>query len=48
LQCIDPRQYLDLYPRDRFARPIGIRSLINRLRQEFPDLEIGYFNRYLG
>jgi pyruvate-formate lyase-activating enzyme len=46
--CIDPRQYLDLYPRDRFARPIGIRSLINRLRQEFPDLEIGYFNRYLG
>ena len=46
--CIDPRQYLDLYPRNRFARPIGILGLIERLRREFPDLEIGYFNRYLG
>ena len=46
--CIDPRQYLDLYPRERFTRPLGIKRLLERLRQEFPELKIGYFNRYLG
>ncbi len=46
--CIDPRRYLDLYPAGHFGRPVGILNLLARLRREFPALEIGYFNRYLG
>ncbi|MBN2807906.1 MAG: radical SAM protein [Deltaproteobacteria bacterium] len=45
--CIDPRQYCDLFA-DDFADPIGIVNLLERLRRNFPDLHIGYFNRYLG
>ncbi len=45
--CIDPRQYLDLF-RHKFPKPIGIINLIDRLRQEFPELKLGYFNCYLG
>ena len=45
--CIDPRQYFDLF-QHAFNKPIGIINLIERLRREFPKLELGYFNRYLG
>ena len=45
--CIDPRQYFDLFGK-KFANPIGIINLIKRLRREFPELKLGYFNRYLG
>ncbi len=45
--CIDPRQYCDLFT-DNFAHPIGIVKLLKRLQQEFPDLHVGYFNRFLG
>ncbi|NPA24496.1 MAG: radical SAM protein [Deltaproteobacteria bacterium] len=44
--CIDPRQYLGLYGHG-FDRPMGIAKLIEKLRRSFPDLHIGYFNRYL-
>ncbi len=45
--CIDPRQYCDLFT-DNFANPIGIVKLLKCLQQEFSDLHIGYFNRFLG
>ena len=45
--CIDPRQYCDIFD-DNFANPIGVVNLLKRLRQEFPNLHIGYFNRFLG
>ncbi len=45
--CIDPRQYCDLFD-DDFANPIGIINLLKRLQQNFPNLHIGYFNRFLG
>ncbi len=45
--CIDPRQYFDLFPH-KFPQPIGIINLIDRLHQEFPELKLGYFNRFLG
>ncbi len=45
--CIDPRQYYDIFT-DDFANPIGIINLLKRLQQEFPNLHIGYFNRFLG
>ncbi len=45
--CIDPRQYSDLFD-DKFSNPIGIVNLLKRLQQDFPNLHIGYFNRFLG
>jgi hypothetical protein len=41
---IDPDLYLRIVP-SRHDRCIGIRNLLRLLRQEFPALEIGYFNR---
>ena len=45
--CIDPRHYFDLF-NENFSKPMGIVNLIECLRREFPKLELGYFNRYLG
>ena len=45
--CIDPRQYYDIFA-DDFANPIGIVNLLERLKNNFPHLHIGYFNRFLG
>lgn len=44
---IDPRLYLDsLDPALRKRRDaIGIRNMAIRLKREFPDLDLGYFNR---
>jgi MoaA/NifB/PqqE/SkfB family radical SAM enzyme len=41
---IDPEIYLRLFP-SADAPGIGVRHLIHLLRREFPELELGYFNR---
>jgi len=41
---IDPEIYLNLFP-SLSGRAIGILNLIRLLRKEFPQMEIGYFNR---
>ncbi|MFO7739894.1 MAG: radical SAM protein [Desulfatiglandaceae bacterium] len=41
---IDPQLYLEKMPSP--ASPvIGIRNMVNILRREFPDVQLGYFNR---
>ena len=42
--CIDPELYLKSMPSPRSAG-IGIREMATILREEFPELELGYFNR---
>jgi len=44
---IDPQLYLETVGMDGEGA-IGIGELLDLLRAEFPGLEIGYFNRYLG
>jgi pyruvate-formate lyase-activating enzyme len=44
---IDPQLYLNQMPEKR-SRAVGMKKMLDILRQEFPDLEIGYFNRALG
>jgi pyruvate-formate lyase-activating enzyme len=41
---IDPELYLRTVPPAR-GKCVGIRTLLRTLRQEFPAMEIGYFNR---
>ncbi len=41
---IDPELYLDLFPPQN-GQAIGILNLIRLLKKEFPQMEIGYFNR---
>ncbi len=41
---IDPRLYLAAVPPPR-GKVLGIRTLLNLLRKDFPHVEIGYFNR---
>jgi len=41
---IDPHLYLKIVPPEE-TRCIGIRKLLRLLREEFPRLELGYFNR---
>lgn len=42
--CIDPDLYLDTVPPSR-GEAMGIVSFIARLRERFPVLDLGYFNR---
>jgi len=42
--CIDPQIYVEEMPRVLSA-PLGIRTVVALLREEFPDLELGYFNK---
>jgi wyosine [tRNA(Phe)-imidazoG37] synthetase (radical SAM superfamily) len=42
--CIDPRLYLQKMPK-RNAAGVGMKKMVAILRQEFPDLELGYFNQ---
>jgi hypothetical protein len=41
---IDPDWYLETLRPDLNERRIGIRHLITRIRDEFPDIRLGYFN----
>jgi pyruvate-formate lyase-activating enzyme len=41
---IDPEWYLAEIKSDRKEKKIGIRDLISRIRDEFPNLKLGYFN----
>ncbi len=41
---IDPDWYLETLRPDLSEKKIGIRSLISRIRDEFPDVRLGYFN----
>ena len=42
--CIDPALYLNTVPPARGA-VIGIAGFLDRLRERFPSLDVGYFNR---
>jgi molybdenum cofactor biosynthesis enzyme MoaA len=42
--CIDPKVYLDAMPKTR-EPPLGIRHVARLLKEEFPSIELGYFNR---
>ncbi|SPF39934.1 Radical SAM domain protein [Syntrophobacter sp. SbD1] len=41
---IDPEWYLDRLKPDQSEKKIGIQRLIARIRDEFPDVKLGYFN----
>jgi pyruvate-formate lyase-activating enzyme len=42
--CIDPALYLRNMPETK-ASGVGMRRMVTILEQEFPDLELGYFNQ---
>lgn len=42
--CIDPRLYLQKMPR-REAPGVGMKKMVEILEEEFPDLDLGYFNQ---
>ncbi len=41
---IDPQWYLDILKPDLREKKLGISSLISMIREEFPDVRLGYFN----
>jgi molybdenum cofactor biosynthesis enzyme MoaA len=41
---IDPEWYLEKLRPDLSEKKIGIQRLISRIRDEFPDVRLGYFN----
>ncbi|MDY6972969.1 MAG: radical SAM protein [Thermodesulfobacteriota bacterium] len=41
---IDPQLYLEKMPKAKTAG-IGLRQMVGILRKEFPDLQVGYFNK---
>jgi len=41
---IDPEWCLDILKPDLREKKIGIGRLISRLREEFPEIRLGYFN----
>ena len=43
---IDPQLYLEKMPKARTAC-VGLRQMVKILREEFPDLQLGYFNQPL-
>jgi hypothetical protein len=42
--CIDPVLYLRNMPETR-SPGVGMKEMVTILQQEFPDLELGYFNQ---
>jgi hypothetical protein len=42
--CVDPKFYLEQMPEVN-SPTIGMRQAIRKLEEEFPDLELGYFNQ---
>ena len=45
---IDPEWYLATLNPSRTEKTLGIRRLMQRLKERFPHLRFGYFNPYLG
>jgi pyruvate-formate lyase-activating enzyme len=45
--CIDPRLYLKQIP-FKESPGLGMKKMVSILEQEFPDLELGYFNQPVG
>ncbi len=41
---IDPEWYLDILRPDMSEKKIGVQRLISHIRDEFPDVRLGYFN----
>jgi hypothetical protein len=41
---IDPELYLKTVPPAR-GKCVGIRAVLQAIRREFPQVEVGYFNR---
>ncbi|SPD75741.1 Radical SAM domain protein [uncultured Desulfobacterium sp.] len=42
--CIDPQLYIEKMPAEK-AKCVGIKKMIDILKGQFPDLELGYFNQ---
>jgi len=42
--CIDPELYLEKMPKGR-SRAVGMKRMASLLKEEFPKLELGYFNQ---
>jgi molybdenum cofactor biosynthesis enzyme MoaA len=42
--CIDPQLYVEKMPKGR-SKAVGMKKMVSLLKQEFPKLELGYFNR---
>jgi wyosine [tRNA(Phe)-imidazoG37] synthetase (radical SAM superfamily) len=42
--CIDPQLYVEKMPKGR-SKAVGMKKMVSLLRQEFPKLELGYFNQ---
>ena len=42
--CVDPQYYLEKMPESK-SPVIGMTRLISMLKEEFPELELGYFNQ---
>ena len=42
--CIDPYLYIEKMPSERSCG-MGMVELVKRIKEEFPDLELGYFNQ---
>ena len=45
--CIDPRLYLKKIP-FKESPGLGMKNMVSILEQEFPDLQLGYFNQPVG
>jgi pyruvate-formate lyase-activating enzyme len=41
---IDPEWYLQMLQHENRSEPMGVRQLMVRLKDRFPDLQLGYFN----
>ena len=42
--CIDPQLYVEKMPKSR-SKAVGMKKMASLLKQEFPELELGYFNQ---
>lgn len=42
--CIDPQLYLEKMPKGG-SKAVGMKKMVSLLKQEFPNLELGYFNQ---
>jgi len=42
--CIDPQLYMEKMPKGR-SKAVGMKQMASLLKEEFPNLELGYFNQ---